>query len=114
MDSQSYIRGDGMNARKRVKAYRLLFCLLVGSAIGVHGQAPTGSVSGTVTDQSAAVIPSATITITDKATSAARVVTANAEGLFSAPALPAGEYEVRGEVVGFKTLVRQAQVVAGG
>src|SRR6267154_356600 len=78
------------------------------------GQAPTGSISGTVTDPSGAVIPNATVTVTNKADAAARTLTANAEGLFSAPALPSGEYEVRAEVGGFKTTVREAQVVAGG
>src|SRR6185312_898981 len=48
------------------------------------------------------------------ATAAVRTLTSNAEGLFSAPALPPGEYEVRGEATGFKTIVRQGQVVAGG
>jgi hypothetical protein len=103
-----------MSIEKRVTAIPFFFCLLLSSGMPAFGQAPTGSVSGTVTDQSGGVIPSATVTITDKATAAARVLSTNAEGLFSAPSLPAGEYEVRGEVTGFKTLVRQAQVVAGG
>lgn len=48
----------------------------------------TGIISGTVTDESGAVIPNATLTITNKATGAPRTVISNAEGLFSAPALP--------------------------
>lgn len=80
----------------------------------VLAQAPAGSISGTVTDQSGGVIPNATVTVTDKATAAARTITTNAEGLYSAPSLAAGQYEVRGEVSGFKTVVRDAQVVAGG
>ena len=81
--------------------------------MAVYGQAPAGAISGTVKDQSGAVVPGATITITDKARAAARALTANEFGLFSAPALPAGEYEVRAEFPGFKTLMREAQVVAG-
>src|SRR5215469_135875 len=92
----------------RAVAVSLLF-----SAGFALAQSPAGSISGTVTDQSGAVIPNATITITDKATAATRVITANAQGLFSAPSLAAGDYEVRGEFTGFRTLVRQAQVAAG-
>ncbi|HYL38008.1 MAG TPA: TonB-dependent receptor [Bryobacteraceae bacterium] len=76
-------------------------------------QAPTGIISGTVTDDSGAVIPNASLTVTNKATGAARSISANAEGLFSAPALPSGVYEVRAEVQGFRTMLREAEVAAG-
>ena len=95
----------------------LLFSMLVAELIlspTVFGQTATGIITGTVTDESGAVIPSAAISITNKATGAARNVTANAEGLYSAPALPPGEYEVRAEVQGFRTILRDAQVLAGG
>jgi hypothetical protein len=79
----------------------------------VYSQAPTGIILGTVTDSSGAVIPGATVVVTNKATGNARTLTANAEGLFSAPALQPGDYEVRSEMEGFRTLVREAQVLAG-
>src|SRR5579871_4700004 len=87
-----------------------LFLALAGA---VFAQAPTGVISGTVIDQSGAVIPNATITITEKATGTARSIATNNQGLYSAPALLAGQYEVRGEAPGFRTLVRQATVTAG-
>ncbi|MBZ5620938.1 MAG: carboxypeptidase regulatory-like domain-containing protein, partial [Acidobacteriia bacterium] len=76
-------------------------------------QAPTGIITGTVTDESGAVIPNAKITITNKATDSVRSALANAEGFYSAPALPAGDYVVRCEQQGFRTLVRAATVEAG-
>jgi hypothetical protein len=79
----------------------------------LHAQTATGTILGTVTDASGAVIPGAPVIVTNKATSAARNLAANAAGLYSAPALPAGEYEVRVEVEGFRTEVREAQVLAG-
>ena len=48
-------------------------------------QTPTGIISGTVTDESGAVIANAAISITNKATGTVRTVTANAAGIFSAP-----------------------------
>jgi hypothetical protein len=95
-----------------------LASMLLGSALFLLGlmvlaQAPTGIISGTVTDESDAVVPGGSIVITNKATGVSCLLAANAEGLFSAPALPAGDYEVRAEVQGFRTLVRDAQVEAG-
>jgi hypothetical protein len=84
----------------------LLFCL------GSVAQ-PTGTITGTVADESGAVIPNATITIFDKATGLSRSVKTNAEGYFSAVALPAGDYDVKAEVAGFHTLARTATVQAG-
>ena len=79
----------------------------------LYAQAPGGTITGTVTDSSGAVIPGATVTITDKATNTSRNATANAAGLFSAPSLAPGDYEVRATLQGFRTTERDAQVVAG-
>jgi len=88
-----------------------LGCLLL--AIALFAQAPTGIISGTVTDATGAVVPSAVITIANTATSAVRTISANAEGLYSAPALQPGDYDVRVTMAGFRTVVRPALVVAG-
>jgi hypothetical protein len=91
-----------------------MFCVLfLALTFSVFAQAPTGVISGTVTDQSGAVIPGATVTVTESATGKIRTLTTNSAGLYSAAALLAGEYEVRAEAPGFRTLVRQATVAAG-
>src|SRR5271154_1011632 len=87
----------------------LAFC----STSRLEAQTSTGTILGTVSDASGAVVPSASVTVTNKATGAARTLTTNTEGLFSVPALVSGEYEVRVEVQGFRTEVRSAQVLAG-
>jgi hypothetical protein len=79
----------------------------------VYAQAPVGTITGTVSDSSGAVVPNASITITNKATNTARTLAANTSGIYSAPALPPGDYEVRAELEGFRTTQRDAQVVAG-
>ena len=93
---------------------RLLSLALLTICAGVHAQAPTGTILGTVTDNTGAVIPNATITITNKATNVLRTTFTNTEGIYSAPALPPGEYEVRAEGQGFRTLLRAATVITGG
>jgi hypothetical protein len=98
---------------RKQSASILFSLLLIWTAMTMFGQAPTGNILGTVTDESGAVIPNATLTITNKATGVARSVTTSAEGTFSAPALPAGQYELRAEVQGFKTVVRAAEVEIG-
>src|SRR5579864_4399133 len=95
---------------RALSAYFLILALCCATALA---QGPTGIITGTLTDESGAVIPNASVTITNKETGFARTVTTNAEGYFSAPALPAGDYEVKAEVTGFRTLVRPATVQAG-
>jgi hypothetical protein len=80
----------------------------------IYAQSANGIIEGTVTDTSGAVVPNATVTITNKADNGVRTVTTNATGVYSAPALLAGEYAVKAEVSGFKTVVRDATVNAGG
>ena len=98
------------------KAISLLISLvfaLVLTGTTAFGQTPTGVISGTVTDESGAVIANAAITITNKTTSMVRKINANAAGIFSASVLDSGEYEVRAELPGFRTTVRDATVTAG-
>lgn len=88
-------------------------CAMSAFGSAAFAQVPTGIIAGTVTDESGAVIPFAKITITNKATDVVRSAMASGDGFFSAPALPAGEYEVRGEHPGFRISQRSATVDAG-
>jgi hypothetical protein len=70
-----------------------------------------GSMEGTVTDNTGAVIPGATITITNNATGVQTVRTATGAGFFNvAPVLP-GTYTVQVAARGFSTLVQDNVVV---
>jgi hypothetical protein len=89
-------------------------CAFFALSFFVYSQAPTGTITGIVTDESGAAVANVTVTITDKATGTARSVMTSASGLYSAPALPAGDYEVRAQVQGFRTVVRESTVQAGG
>ena len=75
-------------------------------AIFTFGQVPTGSLGGTVLDESEAVIPDAKVTVTNQDTAFQRLVTSGKDGMFLVPGLPAGPYEVRAEAKGFRTLFR--------
>jgi Carboxypeptidase regulatory-like domain len=92
---------------------RSVLIAFLSAAVALVAQVPTGAISGTVTDSTGAIVPNAAVTITNKTTAIARTTEANAEGLFSAPALAPGDYEVRVEMKGFRTTERQANVTAG-
>jgi hypothetical protein len=69
---------------KAISLSILLVLALVLTGTTAFGQTPTGVISGTVTDESGAVIANAVITITNKTTSMVRKINANAAGLFLA------------------------------
>jgi outer membrane receptor protein involved in Fe transport len=66
-----------------------------------RAQSTTATIEGSVVDQSGAVLPGVTINITQPATGVTRSTVTNDQGLFSAPLLPVGVYEVAAELTGF-------------
>lgn len=76
-------------------------------------QAPTGTISGVVTDQINALLPGATVTVTSRATGATRVVNTSDDGSFAVPLLAPGAYDVRIEMSGFQSKVSPADVETG-
>src|SRR6185437_2918622 len=73
----------------------------------------TGSIQGTVTDPNGAVIPNATVTVTNKATGQAIKVKSSGSGAYNSGPLTPGNYEVRVESQGFQTQVVQVPVQVG-
>jgi outer membrane receptor protein involved in Fe transport len=64
-------------------------------------QSVTGSIEGIVVDQSGAVLPGVAVTVTQPATGLTRTVTSDDQGLFRAPVLPVGLYDINAELQGF-------------
>ena len=73
----------------------------------------TGSIQGTLTDSSGGVVPAARVTITNKDTGQVLGVTTTSTGTYNSGALVPGNYLVRAEVKGFKT-VEEGVVVRVG
>jgi outer membrane receptor protein involved in Fe transport len=71
-----------------------------------QSQISTGTLQGTVTDASGAVIPGAKIVVKHTATGVERTTSTREDGHFSAPLLPVGEYEITASAPGFATVVR--------
>jgi hypothetical protein len=70
-------------------------------------QTDTGRILGSVYDQSGAVVPSATVTITDADRGTTRTLATNDAGEYVAPNLIAGNYIVRASAMGFKNIERR-------
>jgi len=73
----------------------------------------TGSIQGTVTDPSGAVVSSAKVTITDRATGAVGTGKTNSAGVYTSGALVPGNYVVRIEAPGFKATEIPITVLVG-
>jgi hypothetical protein len=76
-------------------------CLLLALPLLAFGQAITGTIRGTVTDSSGAVVPNATVSVVNTETKLTRTVQTDGSGEFSAPLLAIGHYDVVIEVSGF-------------
>jgi hypothetical protein len=84
----------------------LLTLLAVGIGSGVAlGQAATGQITGTIEDAAGAVVPGATVTVTNVSTGARRQDSAGADGDFAFLSLPPGKYKVEVSAKGFKRVV---------
>ncbi len=74
----------------------------------VTAQTVTGTLQGTVTDSTGAVMPGVTIAIKNTETGATREIVTNEAGSYSAPFLPLGRYTVTARLSGFATTVRDS------
>src|SRR5579864_7715129 len=83
-------------------------------SLALFAQGNLGRILGTVTDQTGAVLPGATVSITDTQRGLARTLTTDAAGEYNAPSLIPGTYTVRVEAKGFKRLDRQNVVIEVG
>ncbi len=82
-----------------------LLCLA--AAVSVHAQAVTGNISGTVTDSTGAVIAGAQVVVTNTATGVNITLTSNDQGLYNAPDLVVGPYQISASKSGFQTTVQK-------
>jgi hypothetical protein len=87
---------------------------LLSLAVPAMGQIMSGSVAGTVVDSSGATIPGASLTLVHTATAVARRAASDPAGNFLFNAVDGGEYSLRIEKEGFKTLQREGIVLATG
>jgi hypothetical protein len=86
----------------------IIACAVAVSASGYSARTAAaqvlyGSIVGTLTDQTGAVVPKATVTVTNTATGLSRQATTNADGYYSIPNLQEGTYDLSISAAGFRT-----------
>ena len=95
-----------MTKNLRAASYMALLaigCLLTHAT--ARAQSVYGSIIGTVTDKTGAVVPGATVTVTDEAKGTVETETSNASGEFTVGHLVPDLYDVKVEMKGFKSFV---------
>src|SRR5580658_8318824 len=100
---------------------RLQFCLVVFTLLALTFSAPawgqsisTGTVSGSVTDQTGAVVAGATVSLTDVTTNTPRTATTNSRGGYIFVDVSPGMYNVAISKAGFETTKTEHQEVKVG
>jgi hypothetical protein len=79
----------------------VVFCLFL--TLAAFAQSDRGTLTGTVTDSSSAVVVGAVVGVRNANTGSAFSTTTNGTGAFTVPALPSGKYTVTVSAPGFKT-----------
>lgn len=95
---------QGGNMRKSLFAMLGLAFVLAGANLWAQS---SGSITGQVTDTSGAAVPGASVTVTNEATQAKRVVGTDSAGIYDVPSLIPGVYTVTIEAKGFQASQRK-------
>ncbi|MGA8762087.1 MAG: TonB-dependent receptor, partial [Candidatus Sulfotelmatobacter sp.] len=97
-----------MRSRQRGIVAALVCLFLAG---GFAWASISGSISGVVTDPSGAVVPGASVVATNNQTGVKTMVTTDAKGFYSLPALAIGTYDVQVSETGFKSYTKTGLVI---
>src|SRR6476469_5839753 len=89
----------------------LAFLHVISLSTPAVAQVATGSIVGSVFDSSGQVVPGAQITVRDTSRNTTTTLTTDAAGVYNAPFLVPGTYEVSVELQGFKTWIRRGIVL---
>ncbi|HZT31002.1 MAG TPA: TonB-dependent receptor [Bryobacteraceae bacterium] len=87
------------------KALALLAAVVL-SLVPAHAQIGTSTITGRVTDATAAVVPGVQVTVVNTATNFNFTAQTNDQGLFRVQSLQPGTYRITFQASGFKTVIR--------
>src|SRR5688572_7491426 len=99
-------------SNRRVTHGMCLVACLVLMAAGVASAQATSTFTGRVLDRDDAVLPGATVSATNTSTGVVRTTVTNDEGAYSMPGLEPGVYDVKTELSGFATALRERVTLA--
>src|SRR5262245_14277602 len=93
-------------------ALAALMTVLVAAA--AHAQNTGSTLQGTITDEQGAVMPGTTVVLTNVETGWTRDVVTDERGWYRATALQPGKYEVKANLQGFATAIREGLTITVG
>lgn len=98
---------------KAFRSFSIAVVLLVLPSALTLAQSYRGSIRGTVTDPSGAVVPNATVIAKNLANGLVRTVQSDGDGNYQIVELPAGNYDITVDVTGFHQFKRRVDVAVG-
>jgi len=96
----------GMGTLRFLNWVMLLGMLLAVSAVPAFGQIDRGAIEGRILDSSGAVVPKATVTVTNKATGVVATIPVNDQGEYQVLTLIPGTYAVKVSATGFESVLQ--------
>jgi hypothetical protein len=111
----SFVRSAvGQGLRGRTISYLLAIVTLTGAPLGAQTLG-SGSIQGTITDESGAPMPGVTVNASGPALQVPQItVVSAADGGYRFPTLPVGTYALSYELSGFQKVIRQDQRLNAG
>ncbi len=97
----------------RCASFSFLLLVTLTFSHAVFAQRTTGDITGVVSDATGAVLPNVTVTAVNVGTNASRAGVTNDTGTFRIPELAIGTYRVTASAEGFKTTVKNVEIMAG-
>ncbi len=98
---------------ERLGMFVALICLSLLCAVGARAQ-ETGDIVGTVTDSTGAVVPNATVTLTNTGTNVSQTTQSGGDGNYLFTLLQVGSYTIKVSATGFKTASNAAIALSSG
>ena len=92
----------------------MLLLLFASEPLWSQSQSTTGTIEGTVVDETGAVVSGANVTLTHQSTGGTRTLSTDTSGRYTAPLLQVGNYDVSVQLAGFTTVKRTGIALALG
>lgn len=92
----------------------ILMIFAPGFAISALDAQTAATLTGTIVDASAAALPGVSVTLRQPGTGLSRTATTGPDGRYVLAGMPAGAYELRAELAGFRPLVRTQLILTVG
>lgn len=82
----------------------VLYALTCCCQSSIYAQVVLGTITGTVTDKSGAIMPNVEVTLTNQETGVVRNTASTSAGVYSILELPAGSYTISANITGFQRI----------